>query len=65
MGLFSNPDIMQMFMASTRGEETDPAEVLQALVKTPDTMRIVLEALVKTGNLNFGHSGTTKMIGEA
>ncbi|HDR9079984.1 hypothetical protein [Burkholderia cepacia] len=65
MSLFSNPEVMQMFIASTQGEETDPAELLQALSKTPDAMRSVLEVMVKTGALNFGPSGATKLIGEA
>ncbi|CAD6549165.1 hypothetical protein LMG28727_04947 [Paraburkholderia kirstenboschensis] len=65
MGLLSNPEVMKMFMASTRGEEADPGELLQALAKTPDAMQSVFEALVKTGNLNFGSSNSAKLIEEA
>lgn len=65
MALLGNPEVMQMFMASTRGEETDPGELFQALMKTPDAMQSVLEAMVKTGNLNFGAPSSSKLIGEA
>jgi hypothetical protein len=65
MGILSNPEVLQMFMASTQGKETNPAELLMALTKTPDVMRILLEAMVKSGNLNFDQFSDTKQIGEA
>lgn len=65
MGILSNPDVLQMFMASTRGEETNPADLLLALSKKPDAMRAVLEVMVKSGTINFDQPIAPKKIGEA
>lgn len=56
LAMMSSPELMDMMMRSGRGEEVDQLEMFKLLGKNPDIAGTLLNALQKTGQLDFGSS---------
>jgi hypothetical protein len=53
LAMMQSPELMDLFSRQGRGEEVDQREILEVMARNPDVAGVVLQALVKSGQISF------------
>lgn len=61
MSVMGNPELMNLFMKQSAGEEVPQSELFEALMKNPNTTKTIVESLVKSGGINLSKSNKKRI----
>ena len=60
LAMMQSPEMLDLFARAGRGEEIDQRKMFEIMAKNPHIAGVVLQELVKTGQLSFGSSAASQ-----